>query len=82
MSVAKAGSASRLSRRATDADKSCGHKIAERDPSRIAMAAANRNAATTEKVAQHPASGERIFQMQFVDPPHDCEASGDTGRGL
>jgi hypothetical protein len=37
------------------------------------VTAADRNAAAIQKVAQHPASGERIFQMQFVDPSHDRE---------
>jgi hypothetical protein len=29
-----------------------------------------------EEVAQHPAAGERVVQMQFVDPQHQREIGG------
>jgi hypothetical protein len=34
------------------------------------MAAADLNALPVQKVAQHPAPRERIFQMQLVDAAH------------
>jgi putative NIF3 family GTP cyclohydrolase 1 type 2 len=40
------------------------------------MAAADRDALLTKKVAHHPASCERELQMQRVDATHDCEVFG------
>ena len=34
------------------------------------MLAADRIAFPPQHVAQHPAAGKRMFQMQFVDPAH------------
>jgi hypothetical protein len=40
------------------------------------VAAADLDARAVEKVAQHPAARERIFQMQFVDAAHQREVLG------
>ncbi len=47
------------------------------------MQAANDDAFPGQDVAQHAAPGEWIFQMQFVDPPHQHEVGGrDPARQI
>ena len=40
------------------------------------VAAADLDALAVEKVAQHPAARERVFQMQFIDAAHQREVLG------
>lgn len=35
-------------------------------------------ALSNEEVAHHPAACERVIQMQFVDPQHQCEIGGEN----
>src|ERR1700685_3218012 len=46
------------------------------------MAAADLDALPVQKVAQHPAPRERIFQMQLVDAAHQREVLGGHRLGL
>src|SRR6202050_1953642 len=46
------------------------------------MAAADPDALPVQKVAQHPAPRERIFQMQLVDAAHQREVLGGHRLGL
>ena len=46
------------------------------------MAAADLDALAVQKVAQHPAARERVFQMQLVDAPHEREIFGRCRPGF
>jgi hypothetical protein len=48
---------------------------------RFYVPATNLQALLPEQVAQHPAAGKRIVEMQFVDPPHQPQIlSRDRAR--
>ncbi len=43
--------------------------------------AADREAFALQQVAQHPAAGERMLEMQLVDPPHQRQIRVRRGCG-
>ena len=40
----------------------------------------NRMAFSPEQIAQHPGTGKRMVQMEFVDPTHPCQVRGRHRR--
>ena len=40
------------------------------------LVSSDRDALAAQQVTQHPAAGERIVEVQLVDPPHDREFGG------
>src|ERR1700733_7045653 len=42
----------------------------------------DRDVLATQQVAQHPTAGERVIQVQLIDPPHDRQISGRHRTGI
>jgi hypothetical protein len=44
------------------------------------MPAADLNAFQAQQVPQHPGSGKRVVEVEFVDPPHQRQILNDAVR--